>query len=321
MSKAITTLDSGLKIGYSLLGRHGDGRGSPIQQVHDGDTVIVEAAGNLSVRFLGVDTPEVSFTLPGSTQFRTIANPAWDEFLRAPFAGAAGEFLAKLGEPLHQHLANATGEGCAANHAHHADQAHRDLERLVIDDMTLLQQDRDTFQFFMAFANEVMDGYGRLLCFLNRRQEHPTLPAPRPLSYNERMLQSGMAAPYFIWPNVSPFLRQSSLINAVPTPGDITAIADGANGLGPARQWVRTAREQGLGIFDRDHPLRLQPFELRLLARQEPPVRWLIDLADRATTTLLHPTSYLRVANLEDRLFIPAEYVPLFVEAGWQREG
>ena len=79
-------------------------------------------------------------------------------------------------------------------------------------------------------------------------------------------------------------------------------------------------REQGLGIFDRDHPLRLQPFELRLLARQEPPVRWLIDLADPATTTLLHPTSYLRVANLEDRLFIPAEYVPLFVEAGWQRE-
>ncbi len=58
MAKAITKLDFGLVIGFSLLGRHGDGRGSPIQQGHDGDTIIVEAAGNLSVRFFGCDTPE-----------------------------------------------------------------------------------------------------------------------------------------------------------------------------------------------------------------------------------------------------------------------
>lgn len=320
MSKAITTLDSGLTVGYALLGRHGEGRGSPIQQVHDGDTVIVEAAGNLSVRFLGIDTPEVSFTLPGSTQFRTIGNAAWDAFLSAPLAGAPAEFLNALGQPLQQHLANATGPGCAANHAHHAAQAHRQLEVLVTADMAALQQDKSTFHFFMAFANEAMDGYGRLLCFLNRRQDHPTLPTPRPASYNERMLQAGLASPYFIWPNVNPFLLQPSLTKAVPAPGNLAAIATGANGLGPARQWVHQAREQAMGIFDRDNPLRLQPFELRILARREPPSRWLIDLADPGTTTLLRPASYLRVPNPEDRLFIPAAYVPLFVEAGWQRE-
>jgi hypothetical protein len=165
-----------------------------------------------------------------------------------------------------------------------------------------------------------MDGYGRLLCFMNRRQDHPTLPAPRPISYNERMLQTGLASPYFIWPNVNPFFRQSSITRSVPPPGNLAAIATGENGLGPSRQWVRDARNQQIGIFDRDNPLRLQPFELRLLARREPPARWLIDLADPGTTTLLRPTSYLRVPNLEDRLFIPAEYVPLFVEMGWQRE-
>jgi hypothetical protein len=34
------------------------------QQTHDGDTAIVDPRGNLSVRFLGVDAPEISFTLP-----------------------------------------------------------------------------------------------------------------------------------------------------------------------------------------------------------------------------------------------------------------
>ncbi|MDN5929694.1 MAG: hypothetical protein L0I24_01270 [Pseudonocardia sp.] len=46
MAKAIEQLRSGLVIGHALLGRHGQGRGSVAQQVHDGDTVTVEADGN-----------------------------------------------------------------------------------------------------------------------------------------------------------------------------------------------------------------------------------------------------------------------------------
>lgn len=68
----------------------------------------------------------------------------------------------------------------------------------------------------------------------------------------------------------------------------------------------------------RDDPLRLLPFEPRFVARRSPPERWVIDLG-RNDDTLLAPQAYFRVANPEDRLFVPAEYVPLFVERGWRR--
>ncbi|NTU75368.1 MAG: hypothetical protein HGA86_04535, partial [Anaerolineaceae bacterium] len=35
---------------------------------------------------------------------------------------------------------------------------------------------------------------------------------------------------------------------------------------------------------------------------------------------LIRPQGYYRIKNAEDRLFIPPEYVPLFVEAGWHRQ-
>lgn len=104
MAKAITILASGMRVGVSMLGRHGDGRGSPIQQVHDGDTIVVEAAGNLSVRFVGMDTPEASFTLPGSSRFRRISGADWDHFLNDPFAGTPNEFTTGLGNALLEHL-------------------------------------------------------------------------------------------------------------------------------------------------------------------------------------------------------------------------
>jgi hypothetical protein len=301
-----------------MLGRHGDGRGSATQQVHDGDTIIVEAAGNISVRFLGVDTPEVSFTLPGSTTFRGIGGADWQEFLDDPFAGAPESFPEALGEPLEQHLRASASAGSATNHAFHAERAHRHLERLVDHDMLVLGQDKTTFHFFLAFATEVMDGFARLLCFINREQEHETIPEPRPLSYNERLLQAGMASPYFIWPNINPFRSEPSVVDAVPSPGDIGPVADGADGLGPARQWVKNARQGGAGVFASNDPLRLQPFELRMLARRQAPSRWVIDLSNPSTNTLLPPKEYVTIPNVEDRLFVPTEYVPLFRERGWQ---
>lgn len=81
MAKAIEQLQSGLTIGHAHLGAHGSGRGSVAQQVHDGDTIIVEAAGNLSIRFLGIDTPEVSYALPGSSTFLSISDQRWAQFL------------------------------------------------------------------------------------------------------------------------------------------------------------------------------------------------------------------------------------------------
>ena len=67
MAKAIETLSSGLRIGHASLGARGDVQGSVRQQTYDGDTVIVDPDGNLGLRLLGVDAPEVSFPLPGSS--------------------------------------------------------------------------------------------------------------------------------------------------------------------------------------------------------------------------------------------------------------
>jgi hypothetical protein len=316
MPPAIQTLRSGLKIGLALLGRHGMARGSVAQMIHDGDTLALEAAGNLGVRMLGVDAPEVSFPLPGETAFRGIDGAEWTAFLDDPFATAPLEFLNALGHPLRKHLSNGRfGQGCAANHARHADHAHRALEGLVQHDMLELGQDAAGFRFFLAFAHEVMDGFGRLLCYANREQS----AEPRPRSYNERLLELGAVSPYFIWPNVNPFRRQPSLEEAVPSAGDLSAILSDAS-LRAARDDVHAARLGRIGIFDGHEPLRLEPFELRFLARRETPSRWVVDLAEPGTDVLLRPTSYHEIPHAEDRLFVPSEYVPLWLEQGWRRE-
>jgi hypothetical protein len=49
-----------------------------------------------------------------------------------------------------------------------------------------------------------------------------------------------------------------------------------------------------------------------------PPDRWVIYLSDDGVF-LIPPQEYYTVSEAEDRLFIPEEYVPLFVEAGWRR--
>jgi hypothetical protein len=316
MPVAIQTLRSGLKVGFGRLGRHGGGPGSVARMIHDGDTLALEAAGNLGVRLLGVDAPEVSFPLPGESAFRSLGGAEWADFLDDPFRDAPLEFLNALGHPLRKHLTNGRfGAGAAANHARHAQAAQRALEGLVAQDMLELGQEPAAFHFFLAFAHDVMDGFGRLLCFANREQP----AAPRPRSYNERLLEAGAASPYFIWPNVNPFRRQPSLEEAVPSAGDLSAVLADPS-LRSARDDVHAARLAHTGIFELDDPLRLEPFELRFLARHDPPSRWVVDLADPGTDVLRRPTRYHEIPHAEDRLFVPAELVPLWAERGWRRE-
>jgi hypothetical protein len=164
-----------------------------------------------------------------------------------------------------------------------------------------------------------MDRYGRLLGFINRYQPDPLSPEERPPSYNERLLRAGRVAPYFIWPNINPFRRQGSPVQAVIPPGEANQMAEEDETLRQARRWVRTARQEKRGIFDGSDPLRLLPFEVRFLARRRPPDRWVIDLG-KDDKVLIKPQKYYAVSNIEDRLFIPEEYVPLFVEKGWKRQ-
>lgn len=126
-----------------------------------------------------------------------------------------------------------------------------------------------------------------------------------------------MVSPYFIWPNVDPFRKSTGLEDAVPRPGGAAALADAPGALSRARRSVKAARAAGLGIFAAEE-LEVGPFELRFLARREPPNRWVIDLT-RDDDRLLPPQKYYRIAFPEDRLYVPSEYVPLFEHKGWRR--
>ena len=209
MAKAIEQLAaSGWTIGHAALGVHGSITGSVKQQVHDGDTIIVEALGNLGVRFLGVDAPEISFTLPHGRSFITLSDARWEEFLSDPFAPHLPSFEPPLAPSLRDHLHASIGPGAARNHHQHASAVEDALEEEILKDLAVLGQSAAEFQFFLVFAHEVMDGYGRMLCYINRHQPDGNVPEPRPRSYNERLLQAGMVSPYFIWPNINPFMSQ-----------------------------------------------------------------------------------------------------------------
>lgn len=320
MPNAIETIDDrNLTIGHAGFGLRGDTPGSVRQQVHDGDTITVRAIGNFGIRFLGIDTPEVSFAVPGGRRFLAISDPKWDEFLIDPFAAGLPPFEPTLPRVLREYLRAKTGAGCAANHARHAQLAQQDLEAEVTRDMRALGKTAADFQFFLVFAYEVMDGYGRFLCFANRDQPNPNQPTPRPLTYNERMLRLGRACPYFIWPNINPWRKKDSILDAVIVPGKAREETEQDSPLKSAREWVQTARQNHVGVFAAMDPLLLEPFELRYLARRSIPNRWVIDLS-RNDHVLLQPQNYYTIPHAEDRLFINPEHVPLFVDKGWRRE-
>jgi hypothetical protein len=203
MAKAIEQTKDGLTIGHGGFGEHGKAVGSAAQSVHDGDTIVTRAIGNISVRFLGVDTPEVSFTLPGSKAFTGIGSPEWAAFLTDPFATRYGPLALDAG--LVADLRTRLGPEAGAAHAAAAKKARDALLALVQADQGATSN--ADFRFFLAFASEVTDRYGRL-AYINLDQ--PGVPkAQRLETYNERELKAGMAFPYFIWPNVNPFRKQT----------------------------------------------------------------------------------------------------------------
>jgi endonuclease YncB( thermonuclease family) len=328
MAKAIFELQSGRIAGTALLGKRGDLAGSVDQETHDGATVNVRADRTFGVRFLGVDAPEISFALPGDpTTFVPIGSDDWKQFLSDPFSPKYGEFDPPLPDVIRGHLAGRTGPGTAENHDRHARAAQAALRDMIDDDIQALAVDAASFRFFMAFAHEVMDGYGRLLCYLNRDQptvnrDQPTEPPP-PKSYNERLLAAGWVMPYFIWPNLDPFdpyKRPRAHADAVPFPGSLTPVGvpepEATQLLQEARALVRASRANHLGVFEQNDPLLLEPFELRFLARREQPDRFVIDLSSGGDA-ILEPHQYPGIAP-EDRLFVPGEYLPLFESRGWK---
>lgn len=286
--------------------------------IPDGDTIGLHIEGSGSIRFLGVDTPEKNFQLAGSSAQRRLDSAEWDAYLTDPFLPQFGPL--QLDANLVSHLQGRIGAGVGINHRFHGDHAERTLISLVQADMNALGQDSNTFGYFLSFSFEVFDSYGRFLAFINRNQPNGTSPGPRPPSYNERMLASGAAMPFFVWPNIDPFRESPSILDAVIAPGAANQVAETTPGLRRARDLVRQARANGTGVFDPDNPLRFEAFEVRYLGRREAPSRAVIDLS-RNDNVMLQPQHYFRIPNAEDRLFIPPAFVPLFVSRGWRLEG
>ncbi|MEZ5402854.1 MAG: hypothetical protein R2729_24470 [Bryobacteraceae bacterium] len=284
--------------------------------IPDGDTVGVHIEGSGSVRFLGIDTPEKAFDIEGQGR-PALDSPKWDAYLTNPLDPALGLFQLESG--LAAHLAARFAPGAGRNHHAHGIRAQQTLSGLVNGDIAAMGQAPADFRFYLAFAFEVFDAYGRFLAFINRNQPDPNTPGPRPLSYNERMLEAGAAMAYFIWPNIDPF-RSQSILDAVIAPGRARETADASPALRRARELVKQARAAGIGIFDTADPLRFEAFEVRYLGRREPPSRAVIDLSSDSDV-LLRPQSYHKIPNSEDRLFIPSAFVPLFAAKGWKLEG
>jgi endonuclease YncB( thermonuclease family) len=318
---------------YDLTGASGTPAVASVSaSVPDGDTIGVRALGNLGVRLLGIDTPETKTRVPrpGGSQspwlstdneeVKAFLDQAFDEDRFGPFRGevsysAGKSFLARLAERI-----RAAGGGAAAavNHRVHAKAAEDALERMITADCAALYGgDLAAMQFHLAYGNDVFDRYGRLLAHVNVSAADRDR---RPPDYNMRLAAEGWATPYFIWPNIQPFLGLP-LLRAAMSPADFEAALGADDGharrLRDARAAVAAARSAGQGIYAPGNRLVIEASELRMLTGRRLPSRRVIDLRDPAGV-LLPPTAYLDIPNAEDRLFIPPEFDPLFAARGWR---
>jgi endonuclease YncB( thermonuclease family) len=247
--------------GIFKIGLWGDKVGTIPQIAHDGDTISIRSENNFSVRFLGIDAPEVSCPIPGNDAFISFNNEKWVDYLRNFFKAKKQPFISK---PLFGYLKSKVNpEDVAENHYKNAKNAEKYLEELMKSDIKDLNQDNATFQVYLSFAFEIMDRYGRFLCYINR---YDTNSEKRPLTYNERLLEAGMVSPYFIWANVNPTGSQGNIMDAVVKPKQIQSYLDTNKPLKNARQFVKNARKKKLGIFG-PNKLQLEAFELRCISR------------------------------------------------------
>lgn len=319
INKSLWVKPPNFKLGVSGFGLHGKKIGSVKQIVHDGDTINTRLMHNLGVRFLGIDTPEISFQFPGTHTFINLLDKKWDDYFKS---GKWKENLT-IGQDLYHYFNNIIGNGknVSKNHAELAREAEKSLVKIITSDFNKSKKSVRSFTFFMAFGNDFLDGYGRLLCYLNSSTDNfksqKDQDEVKKISYNEKQLATGWAVPYFIWPNVQPFLSVKAFAKENVNPKNFWTLIKKASKLHQARKSVELARSSNKGIFSGTNPLKLMPFELRIISRKKSPDRYVIDLRDEGNNVLLKPEEYIKIPHQEDRLHIPSEYVPIFQILGW----
>jgi hypothetical protein len=87
-SNALRTTNQGFIVGQAFLA---EGK-TPKQAIQDRDTVSISPNSFLNTRLLGIDTPEVSLSLPGERTFPSIGGDRWKAFLSDSFAPTLPSF-------------------------------------------------------------------------------------------------------------------------------------------------------------------------------------------------------------------------------------
>jgi endonuclease YncB( thermonuclease family) len=125
----------------------------------------------------------------------------------------------------------------------------------------------------LSLGIQPFDRYGRMLVYLSGQNQG---------SYNFKMVETGYAIPYFIYPNaVSPTEKGEFNYDTMVKMSDAAI----------------KAHESDLGLWA--HNNVLIPMELRYLTRREFPVKYCADLVN----DVIHPPYHYFKVPIEDRLF------------------
>lgn len=206
------------------------------------------------------------------------------------------------------------------NHYNNSLRSAEILLEIIKKDHQKTVQSGKQYKFFFRFSHEILDVYGRLLGYIHQDKGEGERGSNE--SYNERMLKMGYAIPYYIFPNIDPFIKFNSILDAIPdVHGDRFAfgrLLQKSSKLRKAREAVTKIRSQKEpSLFTGENSLKLLPFELRFLQRRERLNRYVMDLSN-PEPVVYPPQDYHLIANEEDRLFIPEEYVFIFEKRGYK---
>jgi len=336
LAKAIRETQQGFKVGNAIPF---DGQDIS-NTVLDGDTVKTFLDGYINTRFLGVDTPEKGFDLPylksifdlgqvtpeeerKKRAYRDTDHPAWVKYLENPFDDSyedASKFKDYLGAELITYLKHKTGPTTASNHHTNSLKSAQILLDFVNKDNQETIAAGKKYKFFYRFSHEVLDIYGRLLAYVHQDKEQENRGSNE--SYNELMLKAGYAIPYYIFPNIDPFIKYDSILEAVPDVREdrfaFFRLIQKSSKLRKAREAITEIRNQKEpSLYTGENSLKLLPFELRFLQRRARLNKYVMDLSN-PEPIIYPPQDYYFITREEDRFFIPEEYIPIFEKRGYK---
>jgi endonuclease YncB( thermonuclease family) len=280
----------------------------PIEKsVKDGDTLLMKS----EIRLTGIDTPETRFSRGENTShydsLLSLSNPKIKSFLRRISPGLRDYLKPKLEN-------SEESVGLGTNQYECGKKGTKEFNSIV---KTVMPGNASNLLIMTSL--EVTDRYGRLIGYVNRKKrpkkgevlvEKPTFES----SFNVKVLNSGYAFMYLIYPNL---LIEKGKTDHVSTAEILSSAADTGTPdierpmIKTLRKTFKKAVSSGRGLFaSRDafkSEVKLDPFEFRYLARifdkedsnTKGPDRLCADMESRK----LYPSDRYFEVRKENRLF------------------